>query len=538
MVSGAEILKLAEPNIEKRRVFFEQVYQELRPKGYITRKIGKTQRTENLFLTDEDRLLHIWFQFILGSAEENAYKELPISYHIKTTTKDIPRELSDVFIKPFEHDYKSVYTWRSDAETIKLTDVKVAADTIDSRFSTISKRLMTYKTLLLPYDSRSEYSTYPLGLDAHTKFYKDSNQVETNRNSKFNPSLPHHSPSDMVRIIEALSRKYMRLTEKWNRVDDYFSFFDYLLTEVNGLKRLKLLKYLRMHDEAVNLPKKPELCNRVCDINDLEFVPLLTGLHKYFPSLIGLNKQRVGVKRLRSFESNLINIVTQRKLAELVAKDILNNPITYTQPEVPFDLSEYLTSRGYEEPLIIEGPYWHLLLGLDYWLNYSFSFDDGVEKNYKHVTKLLPEGLMKATDKDDLFLALLPTNLRKKMEYIYQGTPPTVISSPYLSREEKIRILFKLPGFADSEEEILPKLNLGMIKFSEVKKMGLENLNGEMLDLATQISPFISKEELVEFFSKKLVEIYVREKGFQVNRGRALELVNELHAQISLKTSV
>ena len=519
---------IIERNLEARRNFYHQLFIEYQKEdGYgVFNSFRKYHDQRTMY--DHFTLLKLYIDLRLGCESLSASHELPFRFTIQTKTENIPPELSNIFKHHSIYSNKSnepEHLFYTDVEIIRILDLKEAAHNLSSSFHIMSERIKPFKKLLtstpvygikLP-NYFKDYILDPELLDIGAKFYNEFYQYHLGNKKPQSKSWESHTDSQsMLYLIEIFADEYLRLSDSWGHVRDYQSFFDFLLEKIDNLKKSDLLEYLKIQKENYNLPEKPAECDLEHDINDTEFVPLLLSLHKY---------QLDPVKE-QSIKSKLIKIVTQKRLAELVAKEAVENPISY-DPKSSFDLGEFIVSCGYGDDWpITEGPYWRLLLGLEYWLGYSRS-----STKYDRLTELLPKELMNVKNDDEVFLTLLPNDLIKKMEYLYEGTTPAIVNSKLLSQQEKVNILLKLPGFADSEE-LLPRLNLGMIQLKPTGRINLEYLNKELFGLARQISPYLSKEELIEFFSQKIVELFIRERGFQNNKEQASKLMEELQTQL------
>jgi DNA-binding Xre family transcriptional regulator len=136
-----------------------------------------------------------------------------------------------------------------------------------------------------------------------------------------------------------------------------------------------------------------------------------------------------------------------------------------------------------------------------------------------------------------------PQDIKSKMEKILKTDTDVariskrIMASAYLKKGEKVRLLNFLPDFSEYTEselmKILPKLNLGVIKYPEVKNLSLEFLEAEIFEIAAGLTPFIPEGELTKICSQKLSEFYMRFGGFQTSKERALEVVTSLNKKIS-----
>jgi len=545
-------------SIGYRRDFFERVLYHLLPRGYVSMHFG--ENNEILQISNEDKSLQLTVNYthrpimIDPSSlvlKEGTDVEQPVFFSVRSRHNLVPSYLKDIFIK-YKYESKLSFrgVWFSDEETLKLTDPEEAADKIDSRFSEFLESIdMDFlKMIIPPVEEPSigiSYHHLPNHTETYTEFYKNFS-----RSKAMHPYMeielkePFYGTSycENIRTIEKLAAKYVKDSDKWTDINEYISFLDYFFNEldkseksyflgfsgihheqedkVDELLKSELLKYLRVHDgeNLLTTAFKHDF-----EDNDMVFIRLLIGLHNY----------NIHPRILYSVQSNLTNIVTFRKLAELAAMEALKDPLSYAEQENPFGIFTYLFQNRFKNSEIHthKNPYGQLLLRLADWSDFLHISGKRRKKIYNAVTKFLPEELVKSKDINELFLALLPANLRKHMEYLYEGTTPAIINSKLLSQQEKVNILLKLPGSADSEEEILPKLNLGMVKYDESKRMSPESLNNELLRLALHISPYLSREELVKFCSEKLTEIYLK-RGFQVSKEKASKLMEELQAQL------
>jgi hypothetical protein len=318
-------------------------------------------------------------------------------------------------------------------------------------------------------------------------------------------------------LIESAVDSYLSLSQEWSNIIHSNSFFNYLVKQTKYDKRF-LAKFLESLDSKKELPS----CTHVFDETNSDSFFVFDTI--FFPYLKNIIPRNPGLAR------KITEITLSKRLAQLVAQCIVKKPEEYLEAQ---NLQEMCGSFGPDYGgrlyrLYTCVAYWNVIL--DKWRE---------EGKYKSLVDLLPRELRETKNDEDFFLTLLPVDLRRDMEFIIKKPKESIqiIKSKYLHKEEKVNILLKIPefsGYTESElMERIPRLNLGMIKFDETKKMGLEVPEEDLLNLAVQISPFLSREELIEFFSKKLTEIYIRDKGFQVNREKASVLIEKLEGTLS-----